>query len=378
MNNYCISDIHGNAERFALLVSALNLKHPNKDYKLHILGDLFDRGDDSEEILTIIYNNYENINVLKGNHEALFMAFMEDPTNNYINWQMNYSYSTIMSFGYKHLSMLADKYADFTEFQIMNEYYKKLVQVERRLKCLTGTSYRANRFLNTYVNQIKTTVSSRDVRNAGADFRQSITSSFRKKKAGFLNAFEKLFYAYLIDDFCGVYEYFDSLDKCALVGDDYLLVHSGFVSRNKNPNVKDSCGGYLYNECETIEDLIFQNEYPMIWSRRYEQSTGKPVAPDRFDGRVVVFGHTTTNSFNENKSTQTAFNYDKQGRLASVGIDGGNYNKFQGLLNCVCLEDLSQMVVKGCAQKGTLAIENIPYVAPSQLHQPTQPTEVNF
>ena len=55
MNNYVISDIHGNAERFSELMTALNLKHPNKDYKLHIIGDLFDRGDDSERVLEIIF-----------------------------------------------------------------------------------------------------------------------------------------------------------------------------------------------------------------------------------------------------------------------------------------------------------------------------------
>ena len=134
MNNYVISDIHGNVERFSKLMSVLNEKHPNKDNMLYVLGDLFDRGEDGEEVLSTIFDNAENVFVLKGNHEALFMDFMEDPIENYIGWQMNYAYPTIISFGLKHLSILLEQYKDVTSQKLVNEYYKKLSAVERKLK----------------------------------------------------------------------------------------------------------------------------------------------------------------------------------------------------------------------------------------------------
>ena len=98
MFNYVISDIHGNAERFSRLLSFLKKKHTDGNFKLYVIGDLFDRGYDSERVLSLICDNSSNVEVLKGNHEELFMKFMEHPTINYPNWQINGSYSKIVIF----------------------------------------------------------------------------------------------------------------------------------------------------------------------------------------------------------------------------------------------------------------------------------------
>ena len=39
MNNYVVSDIHGNAERLEALLFLLRKKHPVGDYKLYVMGD---------------------------------------------------------------------------------------------------------------------------------------------------------------------------------------------------------------------------------------------------------------------------------------------------------------------------------------------------
>lgn len=363
MNNYVISDIHGNVERFSKLMSVLNEKHPNKDYMLYVLGDLFDRGEDGEEVLSTIFDNAENVFVLKGNHEALFMDFMENPIENYVGWQMNYAYPTIISFGLKHLSILLDKYKNVTSQTLVNEYYKKLSGVERRLQRNFASAKGKSYPVLAYVNQMKMTVSSRDMRNVSVDLKYAITSALKKKSADFVRMFESFVYLNLVEDFCNLYEYFKTLPAYALVGDEYLLVHSGCVAKSANPRLRDNCSAY-YNPCYTIDDLPYQNEYPMLWARRYDLVTEKNVPPqERFDGRIIVYGHTTTNSFNKDKSSQAVFANDYFGKLASVGLDGGNYNKIQGMLNCLCLEDLSQIIVKGSAITKNLEATFVPYDA---------------
>ena len=58
MHNYVISDIHGNSERFKHLLKILKERHPNGDFVLHIIGDIFDRGKTSAEVYNLIVENF--------------------------------------------------------------------------------------------------------------------------------------------------------------------------------------------------------------------------------------------------------------------------------------------------------------------------------
>ena len=97
MHNYVVSDIHGNSERLRFLLASLKNKHSSGDFVLHIIGDLFDRGKSSADVYQLLLKNKNNINLLLGNHECLFMDFMENPKN-FVQWQANGAYPTIQSF----------------------------------------------------------------------------------------------------------------------------------------------------------------------------------------------------------------------------------------------------------------------------------------
>ncbi len=347
MNDYVASDIHGNAERLKALVAVLDKKHPNKNYVLHILGDLFDRGLESEEVLSLIFERYKNIHVLKGNHEDLFMSFMEYPKQEYYAWQMNYANPTIYSFALKHLQVWGGEYGSLSTKSLKDKYLGKYAEVERLLS-LKFKNFYGRHTPEIYIDQLKNTSSMRDPKPAGAYIKKEIKGCFKNKNSEQLYYLERLIYLHIIQDFCCVYDFFESLESCSLVGDKFLLVHSGYVSRNQNPNVADMVSDQGYNQCLSVKDLQFQAEHPLLWSRRVDIKTGKPLAPDeRFDDRIVVFGHTVTNLMGNKDSLDPLFTYDKSGKLASVGLDGLNCDKENGRLNCVCLDDLSQILIKG-------------------------------
>ena len=368
MNNYVVSDIHGNAERLEALLFLLRKKHPVGDYKLYVMGDLFDRGDESEKVLSLMLENAGNVEVLKGNHEWLFMKFMESPAKNYFAWQMNFSYSTIMSFIDKEKDILFEQYADKTEEELQTEYYEKYLVLGKKLSKKFG-KYDGMHNCEAYINQLTKTVSSRDIRNVSQDYMYVLREHmFKDKSREYIKSFANITYLNIVDKFCNIYDYFGSLKPYAVVDDKYLLVHSGFVNVNKDPHVEDSLSFDLYEYCEKVEDLEYQNEYPMLWARRKSLRTDKAVPPMQcFDGKIVVYGHTTTDYFKANKNDLSAYFYHNEfGNLISIGIDGCNSERSRGQLNCLSLQDLSQIVVKGTnfaynSQPKGLKIDEVEY-----------------
>ena len=367
MNNYVVSDIHGNAERLEALLFLLRRKHPVGDYKLYILGDLFDRGDESQKVLSIVLANQGNIEVLKGNHEWLFMKFMESPVQNYFAWQMNFSYSTIMSFIDKEKDVLLEKYAAATDEALVVDYYSKYVEVSKKLNGKFG-KFPGEHTCEAYIKQLTKTESSRDIRNVAQDYNFILTQQLLTDKSNeYIDKFKALTYLNVLGNFCDVYDYFESLKAYDVVDDKFLLVHSGFVNVNKDRHVEDSLSYDSYEYCETVNDLSNQNEYPMLWARRKSLKTDRAVPPmTRFDEKIVVYGHTTTDHYNYENQLDAYF-YHKDGRLISVGLDGCNCERNRGQMNCLSLNDLSQIVIKGTNfayvnnPKG-LKVEEIAYV----------------
>ncbi|MCB0419537.1 MAG: metallophosphoesterase [Bdellovibrionales bacterium] len=74
---FVFSDIHGCANEFKLLLNKIPLQPTST---LVFLGDYIDRGDDSREVIEVILDLKKKYNVvcLMGNHEELFMHFLED------------------------------------------------------------------------------------------------------------------------------------------------------------------------------------------------------------------------------------------------------------------------------------------------------------
>lgn len=83
MSRYVMSDIHGCFDKFKKMLELINF---NKDDELYILGDIFDRGPQSLEILDYVLGN-KNIFLLKGNHEYMFQDYFE--SNSPYLWYYN-------------------------------------------------------------------------------------------------------------------------------------------------------------------------------------------------------------------------------------------------------------------------------------------------
>lgn len=81
---YAIGDIHGRADLFRELLSAIVEDHekrsPCEDLRLVLLGDLIDRGPDSAEVVDMamaLADQWHGFTCLKGNHEEIFVeAFL--------------------------------------------------------------------------------------------------------------------------------------------------------------------------------------------------------------------------------------------------------------------------------------------------------------
>lgn len=75
---YAIGDIHGCAHELDLLLSKIA---PQRDDTVVFLGDYIDRGPNSKGVIERILalKQVTNVVALKGNHEALFLDFLESP-----------------------------------------------------------------------------------------------------------------------------------------------------------------------------------------------------------------------------------------------------------------------------------------------------------
>ncbi len=75
---YAIGDIHGCSRELELLLARI---YPKTSDTVVFLGDYIDRGPDSKGVIDIILDLQSKTNVvaLKGNHEQLFLDFLESP-----------------------------------------------------------------------------------------------------------------------------------------------------------------------------------------------------------------------------------------------------------------------------------------------------------
>lgn len=94
--NYVMSDIHGEYDMFIEMLEKINF---SKDDTLYILGDIIDRGKQNVDIIDYIVTN-PNIHLLLGNHEQLFIDFIESE-NRDCSWLQCGGFSTYQEFTQK-------------------------------------------------------------------------------------------------------------------------------------------------------------------------------------------------------------------------------------------------------------------------------------
>jgi len=102
---YAIGDIHGRADLLASLLAKITSDAArSKEAErrtLVFLGDYIDRGPDSKSVVDLLLTDLPqgfDVHFLKGNHEAIMLDFLEDPS--YLgHWLANGAEATFRSYG---------------------------------------------------------------------------------------------------------------------------------------------------------------------------------------------------------------------------------------------------------------------------------------
>lgn len=102
---YAVGDIHGRADLLAALLAKIAsdvARREGADRRtLVFLGDYIDRGPDSREVIDLLLTGLPggfDAHFLKGNHEAIMLDFLEDPSF-LAQWLANGADATLRSYG---------------------------------------------------------------------------------------------------------------------------------------------------------------------------------------------------------------------------------------------------------------------------------------
>jgi len=79
MKYFVTSDIHGHYEVLLNALKKAGYNEKNQDHHLLILGDMFDRGDESKQVLAYLYRLYkeQKATIILGNHDYFMIEFLE-------------------------------------------------------------------------------------------------------------------------------------------------------------------------------------------------------------------------------------------------------------------------------------------------------------
>ncbi|WPY96175.1 metallophosphoesterase (plasmid) [Limimaricola variabilis] len=91
-----IGDVHGRDDLLGQLLDQLADEAP--EYKIVLVGDYVDRGEQSRAVIERLRARPDLI-CLKGNHEAMCLAFLDDPEKHGTRWLRNGGLQTLASFG---------------------------------------------------------------------------------------------------------------------------------------------------------------------------------------------------------------------------------------------------------------------------------------
>ena len=119
MSTYVLSDLHGQYDKFINMLKKINF---NKEDKLYIIGDIFDRGPEPIKILDYVISQ-DNIEFIPGNHEYMFLDFCE--TKRAESWIYNGGITTmekLMERGEQYMNALFNYLAGLPLVVIHDKY----------------------------------------------------------------------------------------------------------------------------------------------------------------------------------------------------------------------------------------------------------------
>ncbi|HFH9837904.1 TPA: metallophosphoesterase family protein [Streptococcus suis] len=119
---FVIGDVHG---KYTMLVDLLS-KWDRERQQLIFLGDLIDRGEDSKSCLELVCKlvTEEGARCLTGNHERMFLAWLDNPAERYDHYRRNGGDTTINSLLGRSLDASVDAFLDAQKVQ---ELYPELI-----------------------------------------------------------------------------------------------------------------------------------------------------------------------------------------------------------------------------------------------------------
>ncbi len=120
---FVIGDIHGCLKKLTDLMACIEVD--NRQDAVVFLGDYIDRGPDSRGVVEFILNlkkDRENIFCLMGNHEELFIDYLERGSNPSV-FYANGGFSTLISYNFPHaMDDLPESHRKF--FAFLPPYYE--------------------------------------------------------------------------------------------------------------------------------------------------------------------------------------------------------------------------------------------------------------
>ncbi|MFC3927528.1 metallophosphoesterase family protein [Streptococcus caprae] len=122
---FVVGDVHG---KYSLLTDILAKWQPESQ-QLVFVGDLVDRGDDSKFCLELVCRlvREEGAVCLMGNHEWMFLRYLDDPVERYGHYQRNGGNTTINSLLGRALDAPVDPVADAAS--ILEQYAELISQI---------------------------------------------------------------------------------------------------------------------------------------------------------------------------------------------------------------------------------------------------------
>lgn len=111
---YVIGDIHGRCDLLTRLISMIDADVASRNIDNHMtvfVGDYLDRGPQSALVLSVIQellaDTKRRIVTLKGNHEAMLLAYLDDPLKGR-RWIKNGGFETLQSYGIANVTEDSD------------------------------------------------------------------------------------------------------------------------------------------------------------------------------------------------------------------------------------------------------------------------------
>lgn len=111
MTRFAIGDIHGGAKTLRALLARIGLRRGDR---LHLLGDMIDRGPDSRGVLDTLLNLREagfTVRPIRGNHEDMLLRNLSGDHDAWSpHWMAEFGERMLRSFGIRRLDELPERY----------------------------------------------------------------------------------------------------------------------------------------------------------------------------------------------------------------------------------------------------------------------------